>query len=276
MKIKFLGTAAAEGVPALFCNCPACTHAKKVGGRDVRTRSQALIDESLLIDFPADTYLHIINYGLDLEKITDILITHSHSDHFYIDDILMRLNGFSNFDDSKKLNIYANQAVCKKLNENKYMQKLQSNGIVKVIYIEPFKSLDIGGYKVTSLIADHDSKEDSLIYLIEKQGKALLYAHDTGYFPEKTMKYLERSDIHIDFATFDCCYSLNHYEKGHLGFDEVMVMKQRLCDVGVIDQSTICCVNHFSHNGALSYENMSAHTAKYGFLTSYDTMETEF
>ena len=55
MRIKFLGTAAAEGVPAVFCNCETCKRAKARGGKDVGTRSQILIDDDTLFDFPMDT-----------------------------------------------------------------------------------------------------------------------------------------------------------------------------------------------------------------------------
>ena len=54
MKIKFLGTAAAEGIPALFCDCAVCQNARKVGGKEIKTRSQAIVDDKILIDFPAD------------------------------------------------------------------------------------------------------------------------------------------------------------------------------------------------------------------------------
>ena len=33
MKIKFLGTGAAEGWPALFCECAACKKAEELGGK---------------------------------------------------------------------------------------------------------------------------------------------------------------------------------------------------------------------------------------------------
>ena len=76
MKIKFLGTAAAEGIPALFCDCEICERVRRLGGKNIRTRSQALINDDLLIDFPADTYLHVLNYGLELHKINNCIITH--------------------------------------------------------------------------------------------------------------------------------------------------------------------------------------------------------
>ena len=58
MKMTWLGTAAAEGWPALFCRCASCTESKKHGGKSIRSRSQSLVNGDLLIDFPADTYLH--------------------------------------------------------------------------------------------------------------------------------------------------------------------------------------------------------------------------
>lgn len=60
MKIQYLGTAAAEGIPAIFCECDTCKKARSLGGRNIRTRSQAIIDENVLIDFPADTYMHFL------------------------------------------------------------------------------------------------------------------------------------------------------------------------------------------------------------------------
>ena len=69
MKFHFLGTAAAEGIPALFCECAVCKEAREKGGRFIRTRSQALIDDDLLIDFNPDSYMHFLRYGIDAVKI---------------------------------------------------------------------------------------------------------------------------------------------------------------------------------------------------------------
>ena len=83
MKFRYLGTAAAEGWPALFCDCEACRKAAALGGKNIRTRSQALVDDKILIDFPADTLWHTLTYHLPLFSIHTCLITHSHSDHLY-------------------------------------------------------------------------------------------------------------------------------------------------------------------------------------------------
>ena len=38
MKLVFLGTAAAEAIPALWCGCNICREARRRGGKDIRRR----------------------------------------------------------------------------------------------------------------------------------------------------------------------------------------------------------------------------------------------
>lgn len=87
MRIKYLGTAAYEAVPAPYCRCRVCAESRRTGGRALRSRSQALVDGELLIDFNADTVFHSLLYAIEWEKIGDCLITHSHSDHLYPADL---------------------------------------------------------------------------------------------------------------------------------------------------------------------------------------------
>ena len=90
MDITYLGTSAAEGFPAIFCNCSYCNEARRLGGKNVRTRSQALINQNLLIDFPADTYAHFLQNGIRGDAIEYLLFTHAHMDHFYSEDLFLR------------------------------------------------------------------------------------------------------------------------------------------------------------------------------------------
>ena len=44
MEIRLLGTAAAEGYPAIACPCKHCGVARERGGRNLRKRSHVLVD----------------------------------------------------------------------------------------------------------------------------------------------------------------------------------------------------------------------------------------
>ncbi len=94
MELQYLGTAAAEGWPALFCDCRICRHARETGGKELRTRTQSLVDGKILIDFPPDTYAHALGYSLQLGKIKHLLVTHSHMDHFFPVELIHRHEHF--------------------------------------------------------------------------------------------------------------------------------------------------------------------------------------
>ena len=56
MILKVLGSAAAEAVPALWCECDTCRVARKNGGKDIRRRSSYLLDKDTIIDFGPDAF----------------------------------------------------------------------------------------------------------------------------------------------------------------------------------------------------------------------------
>ena len=90
MKLKFLGTGAAEGVPAEFCSCEVCREVRRRGPAEYRTRSQVLVDGVLSIECPPDAYCHALRFGIDYSALRYILVTHSHMDHFYAHDFVLR------------------------------------------------------------------------------------------------------------------------------------------------------------------------------------------
>ena len=75
MKITYYGTAAGEAWPGVFCDCELCRKARELGGKNIRTRSQALINDDLLVDMPPDNYLHTLYFGLDLSKVRTLIFT---------------------------------------------------------------------------------------------------------------------------------------------------------------------------------------------------------
>ena len=81
-KIKILGSCGGEDFPAPFCNCEHCETARKMGNKSLRSLHQAIINDDLLIDFPADTNAHCLRFGVRLGNLQNVLITHSHPDHY--------------------------------------------------------------------------------------------------------------------------------------------------------------------------------------------------
>ena len=242
MKMLYMGTAAAEGWPALFCSCPVCEHARRAGGRNLRTRTQALLDNSLLIDFPPDTYCHALRYGLNLGDIHTLLITHSHMDHWFPTDLIHRHEHFGH----------------------------GATGVLDV-----YGRFWSGGWEILAVPADHDKREESLVYICKKDGKTVFYGHDTGCELSRAAWDLIAAETY-SLVSLDATMGQKTAERYHMGLPDAERMFRKLEELGCIDAHTVKVVSHFSHNGEMSHEELTAWGAVRGIRAAYDGMEAEF
>ena len=270
MKLTYYGTAAGEGWPGLFCNCKLCNEARSLGGKNIRTRSQALVNEDLLIDLTPDTNMHSLVYGLDLSKVNHLLVTHSHSDHFNPTDLEMVREPYAH-ERPDIFHVYGNERVREKIWGN-VPGMSGDNTKLDIHTAKPFEPITIKDYTVVPLLAVHDKKEECLFYLIIQGDKSIIYAHDTGAFPEETMDYLKKHRVRPDLVSFDCTQQSIADGAYHMGFEDVIKERQRLMDLGLCHDSTIWVANHFSHNGLWLHDKMVEEADKVGFLVSYDGM----
>ncbi len=164
----------------MFCTCDNCKRAKLAGGKNLRTRSQTLINEDLLIDFNQDTYSHVIHQGLDLLKVKNIFITHYHEDHLCGHEFINLRPPFAvQADNMIKPDVYASKATAEVLQKD-LDYALVTDEHIATHTLTPFKKVNAGNYTVTPLTANHDPKTDPLIYIVSDCEKNVLYANDTG------------------------------------------------------------------------------------------------
>lgn len=273
MKLTYLGTAAAEGMPAVFCRCAYCEEARRLGGKNVRTRSQALVNDDLLIDLPADTYHHFLTNGIEGDKIANVLITHAHSDHLYPAELEMRHSCYAHDMRVDTLDVYASSETADRI--------ISAVGVPPQVSINTLAAMiptEVGDYTVTALPARHMFGCGAVFYLIEQGGKTLLYAHDTGYFYEEVFEYFAHSGIHLDMVSYDCTNGdLPIPDEGtHMGFANIARVQGRLREIGVIDDNTVQYINHFSHNAAPLHAAFEKRAADIGCGCSYDGCVVEF
>ena len=270
MKLTFLGTAAAEGMPAVFCNCGCCNEARRLGGKNIRTRSQALVNDDLLIDLPADTYCHFLLNGIRGNRIRHLLVTHSHSDHLYPRELAMRRPPFAH-NMVPELEVYAGEGACRMLHE-----AFPEKAGFSVTRLTPFVPGTVGAYTVTALPARHYPGDGALFYIIRGE-KTILYAHDTGYFYEEVFDYLQKEGIRFDLASFDCTnVDIPISDEGtHMGIPNILRVVRRLEAMGAVDEKTVKIINHFSHNGNPLHHVLEKRMEGTGFLVSYDGMTVE-
>lgn len=277
MEIQYLGTAAAEGLPALFCNCELCQKARERKGKELRTRTQSLIDGKILIDFPPDSYIHALNYSLNLGKIQHLLITHSHMDHFFAVELIHRHEHFGHHAEGM-LHVYGNETVEKTFFDAVQIDRFRVHPLddaVKFVRLEPFVDFMADGYHITPIPADHDKRETCFIYAIEKDGKCILYGHDTGLNLSKEAK--DWIFAHkFDLISLDATMGKNHSEGYHMGLPDAITFAALLKEKGCFYPNTKKVVNHFSHNGNMSHKELEAFAEKNGMIAAYDGMKLFF
>lgn len=266
MEIIFLGTAAAEGWPGVFCTCEYCKKAKELGGKNIRTRSSAVINREFLIDLTPDTYLNSLRHNIDLSKIKYLFITHSHQDHFYPPELHMRVEPFAHLPEDATLDIFGNSKVTKIIEERVNCEKAK----IRLHSIRPFDEVEYEEFTITALPADHALEEECLLYIIKLDNKTIFYGHDSGWYPEETWEKLK--EFHLDVAILDCTFGNSDNRQGHMGINAIIEAKELLEKYGSIDSKSICIATHFSHNGGLLHNELTERLRPYGFIVAYDGM----
>ena len=282
MKLQFLGTGAAEGVPAIFCKCDVCQELRRRGEKEFHTRSQYLIDDELGIEFPPDAYYHALRFNVDLTKVKHLLITHSHMDHFYAHDFILRGYKYTS-ERSLPLTIYGNAEVVKVFQEctrREMKDSVAPNYTIKEI--SPFQSFFIEDkYVVTPLLAQHSKEEEALLYLIEKGDKTYLHLTDTGRLPKATLDYLEKhcntKGKTVDFVTFDCTFlrATAGEVSRHMGLEDNKAMQEEFIRRKTVNEHTRYAITHYSHNGTPLSENLEEMGKEYGYTPAFDGLCVE-
>lgn len=263
VKVHFLGTAAAEGFPAIFCRCEHCAKARALGGKNIRTRTSAIIDDVLKIDFPADTNHHVLRDGIDLGKVKELFFTHTHLDHLHAEDLSMRLPVYAHGIEYP-LKIYGNDAALRVCSER--IERVERHFEFKLL--QPYVTVEAETATITPLLADHDKRETCYIFYIQRNGKNILYGHDTGWFPERTWAWLE--DKKIDLAILDCTNGNLPYRTNHMNVEAVIETQQRFRDKGIFHEGSRAIATHFSHNIGLQYDDLAEIFAPHGIEVAYD------
>lgn len=277
MKIQYLGTAAAEGIPAIFCECDNCKKSRELGGKNIRTRSQALIDDTILIDLPADTYMHFLQYNVPMHKIKTCIITHNHTDHLYVKELEMRKKGFAHLTMTDPLTLYTDKSGYDEINGIIDIYSIKEDDVVNKLFTVG-ETFEADGYKITPVRASHDPKSSPVVFAIEKDGKSFLYGNDTSELIEESMQTLKQLGKPFDMISLDCTEACNYADYvGHMSLDRCIAFRETLKEAGIADEHTVFLLNHFSHNAKhVVYDEFVEIAKEHGFLVTYDGMIYEF
>lgn len=252
---QFLGTGAAEGIPAPFCKCPNCENARQVGGHEVRLRTCFRLTDSIMIDLGADAVMQAIKYG-DLSQVNHVLVTHTHEDHLNL-HMLLECLWAKDYRDT--LHFYFTDKaydIVERWRESPWILKgkvreFEEKGYVAFHKLEFEKKVEIEGIGFTPFRGNHrgNVNENSALYLIELgDGRKLFYGLDTSIYYPETLDALKghHIDIYISENTMGTLECPPHL--GHMRLQDVRELVTTLCEQGTLDEQSVLYLTHINHH----------------------------
>lgn len=281
MKITYLGTGAAEGMPATFCACPVCLRSYEEGGKSLRMRSCTLLDDDILIDMGPDIHAQKLRFGLRLDRVKAVVYTHSHEDH---QDLYALQNwGTASCtvrpavrEEETVLALYGNQWVRRRFHRALSQGERMLESRFCFHEVAPWQAFQIGRYTFHALRANHRPRciEDCLIYAVTDGEKALLYANDTGELSTDVDDYLKKTGLKFSVVSMDCARGLLPGD-GHMGWKECLTLRERLYAIGAADGNTRFILNHLSHMNDMTHSQWEVFAAQAGIEVAWDGMVVE-
>ena len=271
MKILFLGTAAAEGVPSPFCECPTCVHARRAGGRNVRMRTATLLNDDLLLDCGPDLVAATQRFGVGLSRLETILITHAHSDHLLPDNLYWRSPVFCPTP-LIPLHVFGPEPAIHIIQREPDWPTLAGKGAVSAETVQAGQRWRSGQYHITAMPATHDPNQTCLLYIVSDGLRKLFYAADSGPLSEKALR------IVAEEAPFDAVLleeTLGHTSSwiGHHNVEGFLETQQRFIREGWLTEKAYFVAFHFSHQSNPPHDDLARFFSTHGVLVAYDGME---
>ncbi|MBU2573518.1 MAG: hypothetical protein KKH28_05520 [Elusimicrobia bacterium] len=264
MRLLFLGTAASEAFPALFCPCDNCEQARTSGGRSVRRRSSLLVDDDLVIDLGPDVVHAALECGLRLHRLRTVLITHAHADHFDPEVLRWRGPGFR-VGELPPLAIYGPPQVAEAVAQLGDLEQLA----VAATSVGAYQRFAVTGAQVWTFPARHGTREP-LLYALERDGAKFLYACDTGEPQEEMWRAL--AEHQFDAIIMEETMA-GEQSQDHTNLEQIAAYRLRVEKEGILKPAGRFIATHFSHRNNPSHESLSAILAQRRIEAAHDGME---
>lgn len=252
MQIKFLGTGAADW-----------DWSQPLEG-ERRGSCSTLLDGHILLDAGATALANLARSNVAPGEITDIVLTHSHSDHFNIEAVRVIAGVPAR---REKLRFYGSAEACSAV-----------GGDAACTAITRGDKFTVGDLKFTALPANHlleNFAEETFNYLIETvDGKRLYYALDGAWINTLARHLLGNKplDMIVWDATTGTTWNDWRFAE-HNDLKMIGYMADAMRKIGLITDKTVQIFDHIARTlWPSTAEERAATAAEYGGILAYDTM----
>lgn len=277
MKITVLGSGG-FGYPLAFCDCEYCSKARVLGGKNIRKRASLLVNDEMIIDLTPDCQASMNMYGKDMGKVKFLLQTHTHLDHFDInqfttldikyatkrkDSLMLICSELCLNDIQNKVSKYDDMDL---FNDD-YLNKIN----LKTKTLNHGESIVFDTYTIKAIYCSHDENIGAQLYLIKQNRKSLLYATDTPLITETTLQELKGEKL--DCIFLDESFGLRDYSFSHLNIKSFDDYVNKLKQNKLLNKNCLIYATHLTHDGNPLHEELEQILNQYGYMPAYDGLE---
>lgn len=270
MKVQVLGSAAAEGVPGYFCECPICIEARENKGKNLRRRTSYLLDDDTLLDCGPDFARQRDEFHIQTLKLKRILFSHAHKDHLDIYPFLIRQKRYSVV--HTPITIIADSAPLERI--RKETGCTFDEMFLHAKQISPGNIIQDDDLTVFAVRAAHPAETTPLNYFITRNNKTVLFQNDSGWWADDTWKMAADYGVKADLVILECTTAFGRpdFDAHHLGVNATVRFRDKLLECGIIRKDTICVANHFSHHGDPRHDRLEDFFIPRNIIPAYDGM----
>lgn len=258
-QLLFLGTCACDYSPRLATDC------KDRFDCDARRASSLLMNGNFLIDCGPHCLDAMRIAKVDAGDVTDLLLTHLHSDHFNPDNV-RALADACRKKSGKPLNVWVSEAaVLPELGDMsvRRMKKFERYAITETLF-------------VTGVDANHDADFYPQHFVFEMGGKKLMYATDGAWMCNATYNHLRRAALDcfiVDATVGD--YEGDFRMAEHNSIPMIRMMLPSMRTFGILKDGTRVILTHIAPSLHKSHAETAETVARDGMELAYDGWETE-
>ena len=97
--------------------------------------------------------------------------------------------------------------------------------------LTPFEKFKIEDYTIYPLPSRHMRTETALIYLIEHNGKTILYGNDSSMFYDEVWEFLKGRTL--DCVSLDCTMGRTPSNFSHMNYEDNVAVKKKTGGIGM-------------------------------------------
>lgn len=229
----------------------------------VRRNASVLVNEDLLVDCgPHIRHFAGTFHAQVFDKVTDVLITHDHKDHFCLETFLTLAQ-------RQKIRLACDGYIRELVGEHPNVQ---------FVSVRPYRAFRLGKYHVMPVLANHDvvqkGERQACHYIIRTpRRKKIFYGLDGAWFLRPTWEEMQKHKF--DLMVLDCTVGDQRDWRAfeHNSIPMLRMMTEEIRRQEMLRKNGVMIASHLAKTLHLPHEETEKILSEIGVQTAYDGLK---